>query len=60
MAEENTLDFPFINEILPSEMLETILKMLDVKSLVNARLTCKHWKLIIDNCNIMVEVMSKI
>ena len=59
-AEENAIDFPLINELLPVEMLEKILEWLDIKSLVNARLTCKHWKLIIDNYNIMGEALSKI
>ena len=52
-------DFPLINNVLPPEILKKILEWLDVKSLVNARLTCKRWKLIIDNCNIMEEALSK-
>ena len=59
-AEENVINFPLINELLPAEMLEKILEWLDIKSLLNARLTCKRWKLIIDNCNIMEEALSKI
>ena len=60
MAEEITIDFPLINEVFPAEILEKILEWLDIKSLANARLTCKHWKLIIDNCDIMEKVLSKI
>ena len=59
MAEQNTIDFPLINEVFPAEILEKILKWLDIMSLVNARLTCKHWKLIIDNCDIMEKALSK-
>ena len=59
-AEENVINFPLINELLPAEMLEKILEWLDIRSLLNARLTCKRWKLIIDNCNIMEEALSKI
>ena len=59
-AEENVINFPLINELLPAEMLGKILECLDIKSLLNARLTCKRWKLIIDNCNIMEEALSKI
>ena len=59
MAEENTIDFPSINEVFPAEILKKILEWLDIMSLVNARLTCKRWKLIIDNCNIMEEALSK-
>ena len=60
MAEENTIDFPSINEVFPAEILKKFFEWLDIKSLANARLTCKHWKLIIDNCNIMEEALSKI
>ena len=60
MAEENTINFPMINEVFPAEMLEKILQWLDIMSLINARLTCKHWKLIIDNCDIMEKALSKI
>ena len=49
-----------INEVFPAEMLEKILQWLDIMSLINARLTCKHWKLIIDNCDIMEKALSKI
>ena len=53
-------DFPLINNVLPPEILKKILEWLDIKNLINARLTCKRWKLIIDNCNIMEEALSKI
>ena len=59
MAEENTIDFVLINEVLPPEIMGQILEMSDFKSLCFARLTCKHWKLIIDSCNIMEKVLSK-
>ena len=60
MAEENTIDFPLINEVFPAEILTIILEWLDIKSLVNARLTCKRWKLIIDNYDILEKALSKI
>ena len=53
-------DFLMINNVLPPEILKNILKWLDIKNLVKARLTCKRWKLIIDNCKIMEEALSKI
>ena len=59
MAEENAIDL-LINEVFPAEILKIILEWLDIKSLVNARLTCKHWKRIIDNCDIMEKALSKI
>ena len=61
MAGVNTIDFPLIDvKVLPPEMLKKILKYLDIKSLGNARLTCKRWKQIIDNCNILEDSLSKI
>ena len=59
MAEENTIDFPMINEVFPAEILEKILELLDIMSLINARLTCKRWKQIIDNCDILEKALSK-
>ena len=52
-------DFPLINNVLPPEILKKILEWLDIKSLLNARLTCRRWKLIIDNCDIMEKALSK-
>ena len=60
MSGENTIDVVLINEILPPEIMGKILEMSDYKSLCSARLTCKHWKLIIDSYNSMEKVMSKI
>ena len=59
MAEEKMIDFPLINDVFPAEILKIILEWLDIKSLVNARLTCKRWKLIIDSCDIIEEALSK-
>ena len=52
-------DLILINNVLPPEILKKILEWLDIKNLVIARLTCKRWKLIIDNYNIMEEALSK-
>ena len=57
-TEKNKTVFLSINK-LPPEMLKKILGMLDIKSLCFARRTCKHWKQIIDNCNIMEKALSK-
>ena len=56
IAEE---DLILINNVLPPEILKKIFEWLDIKSLCYARQTCKRWKLIIDNCNIMKEALSK-
>ena len=58
-TEENKTVFLSINK-LPPEMLKKIIGMLDIKSLCFARQTCKYWKQIIDNYNIMEEAQSKI
>ena len=57
-TEENKTVFLSINK-LPPEILKNILEMLDINSLGSARLTCKLWKLIIDNCDIMEKALSK-
>ena len=49
-----------INKVLPPEMLKKVLELLDIHSLCYARQTCQHWKLIIDSCNIMKDVLGKI
>ena len=50
---------PLINEVLPPEMLKKILGMLGLKDLCSAGLTCKRWKQLIDNCNLMKEAIGK-
>ena len=52
--------FSMINKVLPPEMLKKVLELLDIQSLCYARQTCQHWKLIIDSCNIMKDVLGKI
>ena len=52
--------FLSINKVLPAEMLTEILEKLDFGSLRSARLTCKYWKQLIDNSNVMEEAYSKI
>ena len=59
MAEENEIDFPSINKVLPPEIFEIILEWLDIKSLWYARQTCKHWKQIIDNCKALSKISDK-
>ena len=49
-----------INNVLPAKILKKILEWLDINNLINARLTCKRWKLIIDNCDILEKALSKI
>ena len=58
---ENVLpsDFQFINQVLPTEMLKKILELLDIKSLYFAKLSCKRWKDIIDEFELVNEASSK-
>ena len=51
--------FPMINQVLPPEMLKKILGMLGIKDLCSAGLTCKRWKQLIDNCNLLKEAIGK-
>ena len=53
-------DFPLVNNVLPPEILKKIFEWLDIKSLCYARQTCKRWKQIIDDFNIMNDALSKI
>ena len=52
-------DFRFINQVLPTEMLKKILELLDIKSLYFAKLSCKRWKDIIDEFELVNEASSK-
>ena len=49
VAEEKTMDFLSINQVFPDEILEKILKNLDIESLCSARKTCQRWMKIVDN-----------
>ena len=49
MAEEKTADFLSINQVFPDEILEKILKNLDIESLCSARRSCQRWMNIIDD-----------
>ena len=49
-----------IHEILPPEMVEKILKLLNYKDLCQAKQVCRRWKEIIDLGNLMKKSKSKI
>ena len=51
--------FPSINQVLPTEILKEILEKLDFKSLVLAKQTCKHWKVIINEFKLVHQASSK-
>ena len=48
MAEDKIIGLSLINKALPSGILEKVFKQLDNKDLNFAKLTCKHWKELID------------
>ena len=49
----------FSNLILPTEMLKKIMEYLDFKSLCNGIQTCKRWKEIIDEFELVKKASSK-
>ena len=48
-----------INIILPPEMLEKILKLLNFKDICQANLVCKRWNVIIVKGNVLKKVAGK-
>ena len=46
-------------DVLPSEMVEKILKLLTFKDICKAQLICKRWKEIIDKGNLMKKASGK-
>ena len=55
----NTIDLPFINKVLPTEMLKKILEQLDYKSLCYAKQSFKHWKNIIEEFKLVEHALGK-
>ena len=47
-------------EMLPPEILEKILKLLNYKEIHHAKLICKRWKGIIENGNLVEKALGKI
>ena len=60
MVEANKIKYSVMENILPPEMVEKILKLLTFKDICRAQLTCKRWKEIIDQCNLMTKVKGEI
>ena len=48
-----------INNKLPPEIIEKILKFLNYKDVSQSKLTCRKWKEIIDNGNLIIKSSSK-
>ena len=48
IAESKKMEHSMIHEILPSEMVEKFLKLLNYKDIYQSQLVCRRWKEIID------------
>ena len=48
-----------IDDILPPEIVEKILKYLNYKDICQSKLICRRWKEIIDNGNLVIKASSK-
>ena len=59
MEEANNANMSLILNMLPPEMLEKILKLLNFKNICKAQLVCKRWKDIIIKGNLVKKVAGK-
>ena len=57
--EAKRLKITTINTILPPEMIEQILKLLNIKEICQARVICKRWKESIDTSNLLKKAAGK-
>ena len=56
---ENGANVNHIQNILPPEMVEKILKLLNLREICRAQLVCKRWKEIIDKGNLVKKASGK-
>ena len=59
MPESKRIGFSVTHGILPPEMVEKILKLLNIKDLCQAQLICRRWKEIIDKGNLIKKASGK-
>ena len=59
MTESKKMENPIIHEILPPEMVEKILKLLNCKDIYQLQLVCRRWKEIIDKGNLKKKATGK-
>ena len=59
MAEAKKIRLAVSKTILPPELLEKILKNLNIKDIYQAKLVCRHWKEIIVNGNLVKKAAGK-
>ena len=60
MEEANKTNMSLILNMLPPEMLEKILKLLNIKNICQARVICKQLKEIIDKGNLLKKASGEI
>ena len=58
-AQDKKMPLSVIHNIFPPEMVEKILKFLNYKDVIEAKLTCRRWKDIIENGNLVIKASSK-
>ena len=59
MAEAKKTKLSVIHEILPMELMEKILILLNYNNICQARLICKRWKEVINKCNLLKKAAGK-
>ena len=60
MGEANKAKMCLIHNMLPPEMLEKIIEILNYMEICQAKLICKRWKEIIDKGNLLKKAAGKI
>ena len=53
------MELSLIHEILPPEIIEKILKLLNYKDIYQSQLVCRRWKEIIDKGNLKKKATGK-
>ena len=60
MTEVKRMKQSAIHDILPPEIVENVLKLLNYKEINQARLICRKWREIIDNGKLVTKASGKI
>ena len=60
MPEAKKIKLSTINDVLPPEIIEKILKLLTFTEKCQAQLICRRWKGIIDKGNLLIKAAGKI
>ena len=59
ITESMKMENPIIHEILPPEMVEKFLKLLNCKDIYQSQMVCRRWKEIIDMGNLKKKAIGK-